>query len=470
MNVPANQGHAQKRMRTLAMFVALTFAAAACGSGRSSAGTEGTGSSTTTSNPSESIRFGDLESPCGPGDASGATDQGVDASSITIGYGDDAGYTANPGIGKEASDAVTAMLTWCNDQGGINGRQIEGNYYDAKITEVNNAMTEACGQVFMLVGQWWALAGAAEQTRLDCGLPTVPASLAGSDQANAPLLIAPIAQPIDYFNVAGPAQIAEAFPNEVKKTGLMESNFPSVIDYVQRFTGSVDQVGWGFLDCTIQYPITGVTDFKPYLQRLKDCGAETVLTLDNSGSFMNMLDAANQIDFHPLWVNVASVYSQDFARSNVSGNADNVYFAYDLVPLDFTPAGSANARYVELVTAENGKLGYGGQTAASAFLLWATAVKACGNDVSRTCVMSQLGTVHDWTAGGLSAPQDPGGNMPGQCQQVMKVEGTSFVQWDPGTPGEFACDPSYVVKIDPLPDAAAGMELDQDRVAHNYLP
>ena len=49
------------------------------------------------------------------------------------------------------------MIDWCNEQGGINGREIVGNYYDATITEVNNAMTQACGEVFMLVGEAWAL-------------------------------------------------------------------------------------------------------------------------------------------------------------------------------------------------------------------------------------------------------------------------------------------------------------------------
>lgn len=41
--------------------------------------------------------FGDLPSPCGPGTASGATQTGVTDTSITIGYGDDAGFAQSPG-------------------------------------------------------------------------------------------------------------------------------------------------------------------------------------------------------------------------------------------------------------------------------------------------------------------------------------------------------------------------------------
>ncbi len=74
---------------------------------------------------------------------------------ITIGYGDDAGYQPAPGLSHQLSDAMKAMISWCNDQGGINGRKVVGNYYDAKVTEVTNAMTQACAQVFMLVGEGW---------------------------------------------------------------------------------------------------------------------------------------------------------------------------------------------------------------------------------------------------------------------------------------------------------------------------
>ncbi len=60
--------------------------------------------------------------------------------------------------------------------------------------------------------------------------------------------------------------------------------------------------------------------------------------------------------------------------------------------------------------------------------------------------------------------------MVSECEMVMHVEGTSFVQWQPTEPGRFACDPSYVVKVDPVPDAVATLNLDAERVAQKNLP
>ena len=110
--------------------------------------------------------FGTLPSPCGPGNASGATDQGVTNTAIHIAYGDDRGFAAQPGLDKEMGDAVKAMIKWCNDQGGILGRQVVGDYYDAAITQVNTVMQQACKTDFMLVGEGWALDEAAEGTRV----------------------------------------------------------------------------------------------------------------------------------------------------------------------------------------------------------------------------------------------------------------------------------------------------------------
>jgi len=440
----------------------------ACGSGRDEA--EPSSGSDTTQAGAGVPQFGDLPSPCGPGEPAGSPDQAVDATSVTIGYGDDAGFQGNPGVNHQMSDAVRALIDWCNEQGGINGRRVEGIYYDARITEVTNVVTEACSQVFMLVGQGWGLAGSAEATRLGCGLPSVPGVLGGSDVANAPLMVTPSPQPVDVYNVQGAAALAAEHPEAVRKAGIMLPNFPATIDFTQRVTGSFPSVGWEFLDCTQVYPISGVTDFRPFLQKLKDCGAEVVFTTDTAANFRNQLDAALLVDFDPIWFATSSVYEASFAEWNQSGNADDVYFGNVFTPLEDRTEGSANAAYVDIVTAHGGDVSYTGQQSASAFLLWATAATACGDELTRECVLRELEAIDDWTAGGLSSPLDPGRNLPGECGVLMRVQGTAFVPWAPSELGRFDCDPSYLVEVEPPIDAMASLQLDADRVARKNEP
>src|SRR4051794_4108555 len=93
---------------TVAVAIGLVFAA--CGGSHGSATPPPSTGGPSTSAAPQVVKFGTLDSPCGPGTATGATDKGVTNTSIKIGYGDDAGYSSAPGLDKEMSDAVKPMI------------------------------------------------------------------------------------------------------------------------------------------------------------------------------------------------------------------------------------------------------------------------------------------------------------------------------------------------------------------------
>ena len=189
------------RLTGLILVCLMTLVATACGGNHSNGAATGAASTTVapTTNPA-AVKFGTLASPCGPGSAKGATANGVTDTSITIGYGDDAGYAAAAGLDKEMSDAVKPMIAWCNDQGGINGRKVVGKYYDAKVLQVTQAMTQACNdKVFMLVGQGWVLDAGQETIRIGCKLSTIPGFAVGTAFAHGSGMERPIPNPGDQI-------------------------------------------------------------------------------------------------------------------------------------------------------------------------------------------------------------------------------------------------------------------------------
>jgi ABC-type branched-subunit amino acid transport system substrate-binding protein len=435
-----------------AVLVVLALVAAACGGDdrETSEGEDGTTEETTAGGGGQGGEetFGELASPCGPGDATGATEQGVTDTAITIGYGDDAGFPSSPGLNKEISDGVRAAIEWCNEQGGINGREIEGIYYDAKITEVNNVMTEACGEVFMLVGQGWSLDSAQEQTRLGCGLPSVPGFSVSPQFANGELMVQAVPNPIDYTPVQNAAAIAEEFPEEVKKTAVVYANYAATIDTKDKVLESYPPFGFEFLDCPQEYAITGEANWAPFVANLQSCGAEVVyFTGSPFPNFTNLLDASAQAGFDPIWMTDANFYDESFAEWNQNGYADDVYIRQAFVPLEEAEEGSATAKYVEIVEASGGEANQLGAQAVSGFLLWATAAKACGADLTRDCVMTELGKISDWTGGGLHAPTNPAENLPPECGLTLKLNGTSFERFAPAEAGEYDCNAEYVVQL-----------------------
>ena len=449
----------------IAIVAVLSLVATACGGGRSDSG--GGGSTNTTKGGASTTSFGDMASPCGPATGTNAagTDPGVTADSVTIAYGDDAGFAQSPGLNKEMSDAVKAMISWCNQQGGINGRTVKGNYYDAKILDVNNAMTEACqGKNFFLVGQGWSLDSSQEATRLGCSLPAVPTYTVSPQFAHGKLMYQPTPNPVDEMSVPAAFQMAAAYPTEVTKAAVMYGNYAATIDSTEKWQLASEQAGWNYLPCPQPYNIQGESDWKPFVQQLKDCGAEVVYF---SGSpypnFENVLDAAKQIGYNPKWMTEANFYDSKLAAWNTSGNADNVFVRMAYFPFEEASQVPATQQYLDILKDSGGSTSLLGAQATAAFLLWAQASQACGNDLSRQCVLDNLSKVKDYTAGGLQAPMDVGGNLPGDCGMTLQMTGTAYKQVFPTTIAQMGCDPKYLVKLSgPVVDRA---KLDSNRIS-----
>jgi ABC-type branched-subunit amino acid transport system substrate-binding protein len=464
------------RLWWLAPLATLGLLAAACGSDRDdplsdgSSGPDVSAADLVTSVAPTNVTFGDLPSPCGGGTAAAATAQGVTAESITIGYGDDAGYAQAPGLNHQQSDAVEAMISWCNAQGGINGREIKGKYYDAKILEVNNVMLSACSEVFMLVGQGFALDSAQEETRVGCGLGAVAAWSVSPEFAHGPFMVTPVPNPTDFWPLQNAAVIAETFPDKITKTALVYANFAATIDTKDKVVATYPTYGFEFLDCDQPYNISGEDDWKPFVQNLKTCGAEVVYFSGSPNpNFQNFLAAATQLDFKPIYITEPNFYDAGFAEWNEQngGAANDVYFRQAFTPLSEAASNPGIQAYLDAVAAVDGDPNQLGAQATSAFLLWATAVKACGDNVTRDCVFEEIAKIGQWTGGGMHAATNPAQNLPPDCGLTLKLDGGEFVRFDPIETGTFDCNPAYVQPV--TGDVVTRAALNADRVSTKYL-
>jgi len=451
------RGHPRRPWIAAALALALVAAACSGSHGSSSATTGSTaadGSATTvagaTTTPATAAKFGTLDSPCGKGTAKGATDKGVTDTTITIGYGDDAGYAAAPGLDKEMSDAMKPFIKWCNDQGGINGRKVVGNYYDGKVTQVTQAITQACNdKVFMLVGQGWVLDSGAETTRIGCKLSSIPGYTVATAAAHGPGVVQPIPNPGDQVTTSAAYQIDKLFPAAVKKAAFVFAEYPATRETRDKAAAGFPKAGWTFQSCDQIYNISGESDWKPFASNLKSCGIQAVVWIGSPNpNFENLLTAAKQVGFHPaVWYSDPNQYDASFAKWNGQngGAGDQVYVRMAAVPFELADQVPAVKQYMDLVTNSGGAPALLGMQSASAFLLWATGVKACGSNVTAGCVLQQVSTETNWTAGGLHAPTDPGSNTGTDCGLVMHLTGTTWTKVAPVN-GVFDCQSKYLVK------------------------
>jgi ABC-type branched-subunit amino acid transport system substrate-binding protein len=448
--------------RSVAVLLSLGLLAAACGSDRTDesattttapvatgSGTGVTAATTTTAVPG--VKFGTMDSPCGKGTAAGATATGVTDTKITIGFGDDAGYAAAPGLSKEMADAMKVIIAWCNEQGGINGRQIDGKYYDAKLLEIDKAMTQACNdKVFMMVGQGWAFDAGQEKIRIDCKLPSIPGYSVSANFAMGPGVRQTLPNPADQVTLSAAYQLATLFPDAVKKAAFVFAEYPPTRETRDKYEAGYPSAGWSFLKCDQVYGIAGEPDWKPFASALKACGVEAVVWVGSANpNFQNLLTAAKQVGFTPkLWNTDANHYDSSFIKWNADngGVADAVYVRMAVVPFEEADKNPGIKQYVDLMSKSSGsKQGLLGVQSFGSFLLFATGVKACGSTVTAKCVLAEIDKLKDWTAGGMQTPTTPGVNATPACGILLKMTGAKYDRVAP-TDKVFDCQDKYALK------------------------
>lgn len=443
----------------------LVLVAGACSSDRSDEDPGGgDGSSAAADLPTDT--FGDLESPCGDGDASGATEQGVTDDSIAIGYGDDSGYANAPGLNEEMGDAMDAMISWCNGLGGINGREIVGHRYDAALDNAAQVIVESCGQDFMMVGQGFAGDEDMEADRIACQLPMVPGFTLSGSANNGPMSYAPLPFPVDQLSVARAELTLETFP-DAKSFDFIAHDSPFTTLAEKRTKAVMEAAGGEVAGCGVVLKSAGGDNYRALVQRFQECGATVLFDQGTpTPATFSFLDAMRVEGYEPTILTDATWYADVVKSANIDGLTEGINVTMQFQPFENADAVPAVADYLAVMNSvEDSATGLLGMQSTSAFLLWATAAKTCGADLTRQCMVNELSKVTSWTGGGLHAESDPGGNTPPSCSLLMTLKGGSYEQIAPATKGDFYCADSALE----TPESSWGVELNEDRIATTYL-
>jgi ABC-type branched-subunit amino acid transport system substrate-binding protein len=436
------------RLRWFAVATVVALGLAACGNNRSAsttttAGGSNTGGNTSTTAPAGPT-FGDAPLPCGPapaGETNTASGQGVTATTITIGTGDDRGYQLVPGLNKEMSEGVQDMAKMCNAAGGINGRQVVVKFYDAAILQVQQAMTQACSdKLFMLVGEGWSLDSNQEEIRLGCKLPAVPGYSVSAAFANAPLMYQPVPNPANAVVGITAEQMAKLVPDTITASATLAGNFSATQETRDKVVAAYPKYGFTFLPkSNFEYPITGQTDaeWSTTIKQVKASGAKFLYWSGQCTDIQKAMRAAKLNGYAPVWQTETNHYEAKCAASNTDGAMNGLYIRMAFTPFEERSSNKAVDDYLKMVAANGQQPTQLGAQSSSAFLLWATAAKACGADLTQTCELTQLSKIHSWTGHGLHAQTDPGANKPPTCGVILQLEGTSYVRIQPKQPNTF---------------------------------
>lgn len=395
--------------------------------------------------------FGDLEAVCQDGDASGATDVGVTDDSIQVGSFTDKGFSARPGLNEEMYDAAVAFAAWCNDNGGINGRELVIADRDAALTDYNARVVESCAEDFAMVGGGAVLDDADNGGRVACGLPNIPGYVVSIAAREADLTVQPVPNPPDRMNAGIYQQVAAQFPEYIDSYGVITSSFGSVLAVRDASVQVVEDLGYSVV-YSEEYNSAGESNWRPFVEAMRDAGVEVFELVGEPTFFAQILEVMEAVGWRPpIMVQNANFYDTTFAET-AGDIADGVRIRAQFTPFELADQNQATADYLALMERYNpdGKVALLGMQALSAYLLFAQAATACGSELTRSCLLEEAGSVTEWTGGGLHAPQDPSTSTPSQCVTILELSADGFAideELTGATDGIFNCEEDNVVEI-----------------------
>jgi len=402
--------------------------------------------------------FGELEEVCQDGDPSGSPDTGVTGTEINVGTVSDKGSTIRPGLTKEMWDTAVAFTEWCNEHGGINGRQLKLTDLDAKLMEYPSAITKGCQTDFAMVGGGAALDNGDGGAREKCGLVNVGGYAVSATARTASLQVFPLPGAVDKA-AGGPFRVLQQIdPEALQHVGFMTGDLQSIVIAKDQEREYIEKKLGGRVVYDQRFAVTGESNWRPFVQTLKSDGVQVLELTGEPDNLIGLQKAMKTEGWNPKYtLQQANFYDATLVAEG-GATAKDTWVRSVFFPVEMSEDNPATADYLELMERYNpdGRLALLGQQGLSAWLLFARAAKACGNGLTRDCLLAEAKKVTEWTGGGLHAATNPGANRGSPCFLSLELTDDGFVydrEMTAPTDGLYNCDPENVAIVKSAADS-----------------
>jgi hypothetical protein len=426
--------------RTLGVIAAFALVVAGCSNRDSSSGDgdggnatvattgapDGSTSEPVTTDPAAGVTFGDLDSPCGPGEATIADGENG-GKTLKLATPTDKGAEVAPGVHAEMYDAAIAFAEWCNDQGGISGLRIEVLDADARLFEVPAAMERVCAEAFAMVGGGWALDDQEFPRFHECDMIDIAGLTVTTAKSMSNGMVQSVPNPANLKNGLWFEWAAENYPEAITKTATAYADILTTQILEKQYIEMMNAVGGFELVDQVPYNAVGEANWAPIAQRLKNSGAETLTFIGVPETLAQLLRSMEEVGFAPELILLDGGFYAEVLIQRAGSAADGVVVRTVFRPFEEADRSRAVSDFLAMMEKYNsdGKIAALGMQATSSYLLFGTAAKACIEEnagvLDRECVVAKAAAQSGWTGGGLHAPDNPGANEPANCILLLTV-------------------------------------------------
>ena len=378
-----------------------------------------------------------------PGGNGGATDVGVTANSITLTVASDISGV-QPGLFKATHQAMSAWRAMVNSQGGLFGREVRLDLRDtqARDTENQAVVQEACTDSFALVGSMSAFDGGGAKVGEQCGIPDVSAITVNAARQLASNVYPAFPQRPDRLAIGTANYIKSIAPEVLDHAAMIYLNAGVTRANAQQRAQGYESVGFKFRFYEVQVL---EANYGPLVEDLQRDGIEYVNMVANYQSIQKLLQAMDQADWYPKVRDFDSVaYSPNFMTVGPPANGSLVFLT------TATSEEASSNPEMQLYTqwlnrvAPGAKPDFFGFYAWSAGRLFAKVHADVGAKITRKAFMEAIRKVHSWTSNGLHVSHDIGSKLISPCFLYLEIKSEKFVRKHPSS--GFECNMGGLVK------------------------
>ena len=282
-----------------------------------------------------------------------------------------------------------------------------------------------------------------------CGLLNFTAATVGAKAANAKDMYPMTPIPANQQTIGGFHLFFDQHPDWAQAVGSLYSNGVAGDREQHTYNEAIKSIG-GKIVYTAEYTPT-TSNWTPFVQAMKGAGVKFLFLNDTANVTAGIEQAMATLGWYPeLQISPSQIY--DDSTLQLAGKYIKNYYTYiPTTPFEAADSVPAVKQYLDLLSqyAPKAKKTFFGSTSFSAWLLLASAIKSCGDTVTRQCVSAYVATQTQWTGGGLQGPIDPASNTASQCFAIMQVMSDKFVQAYPSQLGQYDCSPKNAPTVTP---------------------
>jgi ABC-type branched-subunit amino acid transport system substrate-binding protein len=246
----------------------------------------------------------------------------------------------------------------------------------------------------------------------------------------------------------GPARYVKAkYPDAIKKAAVIHSGIEVVDVQAERLVKAYESEGFEFI--VDLRPVVIQESYTSEVKAMADAGVEYVTMVSATQETVKLLRDMKTQGFEPEVIDLGQqYYDPDLLEEPGSEGAIVQLNTVPFEEADDSPALRAYLAAYEAVEGDKPPPSSLGVQAFSAGLLFATAAKAAGPDLTRETVLAELQQITEWDGGGLHFVTNPGENEVTTCFMYDVVEGGEFTRLHPEEATEFDCDESYAFDLE----------------------